>query len=159
MRSFLLAPCLLVAALQPAGQTPASALYGVWDGTLTITQAGRCSTNGLAGRSEEVRVVIRPGDDDGKPQAGFTLLPAVMDIDDNLKVGLKRDRVRLELSKTAVCGAAPPRKYSVKWDGPWPTAVDGKRTLRLAGEDAPCPEGGCRFRQTLTVEWKRAVAD
>jgi hypothetical protein len=158
MRSFLLAPCLLVAALQPAGETPASALYGVWDGTLTTTQVGRCSINGVAERTEEVRVVIRSGDGD-KPQAGLTLLPAVMDIDDNLKVGLKRDRVRLEQSKMAGCGGAAARKYSVKWDGPWPTAVDGTRTLRLAGEDAPCPEGGCRFKQTLTVAWKRAVAE
>jgi hypothetical protein len=157
MRSLLLAPCLLVAALQPAGQTPASALYGVWDGTLAIKQAGRCSTNGVSERSEEVRVVIRPGDD-GKPQAGFTLLPALVDVDDNLKVGLKRDRVRLELSKMGVCGATPPHKYSVKWDGPWPAEADGERTLSLAGMDVPCAEGGCRFKNTLTLQWKRALA-
>ena len=82
MRSFLLAPCLLVAALQPAGQTPASALYGVWDGTLTSAQIGRCSINGVAGARQEVRIVSGPAID--KPHGAPDAAAGRHGIDDNL---------------------------------------------------------------------------
>ncbi len=146
---------LILLPLAAGPERPAAAtLYGVWDGTLTTTQAGRCTMAGASTLTQEIRVIIRAGDD-GKPEGGWTLLPAAMDRDDNLKVSLRRDGIRLEHAKMAACGDASPRKYSVKWEGAGPTETDGKRTLILSGTDEPCSQSGCRFGHTVTLEWKR----
>jgi hypothetical protein len=57
-----------------------------------------------------------------------------------------------------VCGEVQ-NSYTVKYDGAWPTEVDGRRTLRLEGRDSPCPFGGCHFRKVLELEWKRLPAE
>ncbi len=139
---------------QPVPQSPAPALEGVWEGTLTTVQIGKCSMDGGEETSKDVRLVLRAGD--GGAIVG-ALIPAsspMMTGKDNLTVKIAGDKLRLEHERTALCGETFKRKYTAKLEGPLPAMVDGKRMLVLKGLDVPCIQTGCRFGLVLSAEWK-----
>ena len=153
MRSLLLAPCLLVAALQPAGQAPTSALVGVWEGTWTRFQAGQCSVAGQQKTVSPVRLVIRL-DDKGEVVAGLTLLPAAADSEGNVTIRADKKRIFLDQKVMAQCGENFARKYVVKHEIGASVTPDGRRMLQLVGMDVPCIQAGCRFQNLFELEFK-----
>lgn len=152
MRTLLMAALLLFPARAADAPDPA-ALAGIWEGTLTRVQAGRCSIGGQERTVTPVRVVIRP---DGKGQvlAGLTLLPAAADREGNVAIRVDRDRLFLDQPVTALCGATFKRKYVVKHEIGAALAADGRRTLQLVGMDVPCIQSGCRFQNLFQLDFK-----
>ncbi len=143
------------AAGQPVAQSPASMLEGVWEGTLTTVQIGKCSMNGGPESRDNHRIVLRAGDG-GKLTGAIVPLTASSPekFKDNLTVRIDGDKVRIEHERFASCGENFKRKYTAKLEGPLPSMVDGKRMLLLKGLDVPCIQGGCRFGLALAAEWK-----
>jgi hypothetical protein len=149
---------LLLAGQAPGAvaQSSASALEGVWEGTLTTVQIGKCSMNGGAESSSEVRIVLRPGSGGtiGGVLMPLTVVPPPTNPKDNLSVKIAGDKLRIEHERTALCGETFKRKYTAKLEGSLPAMVDGKRMLVLKGLDVPCIQTGCRFDLVLSAEWK-----
>ena len=150
--SFALLVSLLLGA-QPASQAPASALVGVWEGTWTRVQAGRCSVAGQEKTVSPVRVIIRL-DDKGEVVAGLTLLPAAADHEGNVKIRVDKERLFLDQPATAFCGETFKRKYVVKHEIGASVTPDGRRMLQFVGIDAPCIQAGCRFQNVFELEFK-----
>jgi hypothetical protein len=151
-RRWVVVVILLLLAGQAAAQSPASALEGVWEGTMTNRQIGQC---GWSAGPEHVRIAMRLAED-GKPAGWLAPLSAVPPTGtpkDNLKIKITGDKLRIEHARIAICGTTFKRNYSARLEGPLPTVVDGKRVLVLDGLDVPCIQSGCRFGVSVSAEW------
>jgi hypothetical protein len=143
-------------AAAPSAADP-RAMLGVWEGTMTRIQAGRCSIAGQEKTVQSVRVIVRL-DDRGQVVAAMGPLPAPGHVGYNVTIRVDGEKIFLDQPVTAYCGQNFRRKYVVKHDVGASIEPDGRRVLRLAGMDVPCIQSGCRFQQLIEVEFKGDVA-
>jgi hypothetical protein len=153
MRVLLVAAVLLCSPSAPAAAPDPKALVGVWEGTLTRVQAGRCSVGGQEKVVTPVRVIVRL-DDKGQVVAGLTMLPAAVAHEGNVSIRVDKERIFLDQPVTAFCGETFKRKYVVKHEIGAAITPDGRRTLQLVGMDVPCIQSGCRFQNVFDLEFK-----
>lgn len=146
---------LLTLTAAPAAAPDPKALAGIWEGTLTRVQAGRCSVGGAEKRVSPVRVVIRV-DAEGAVVAGLALLPAAAVLEGNVSIRVDKERLFFDRPVTALCGETFKRKYVVKHEIGASVTPDGQRRLQFVGMDVPCIQSGCRFQNIFELEFKGA---
>jgi hypothetical protein len=153
MRALFIAALLLCSPSAPAGEADPKALVGVWEGTLTRVQAGRCTLAGQEKLVMPVRVVIRL-DEKGQVVASLTMLPAAIDNEGNISIRVDKERLFVDQPGMALCGETFRRKYVVKHEVGAAITPDGRRTLQFVGMDVPCIQSGCRFQNVFELEFK-----
>jgi hypothetical protein len=143
------------------------ALSGVWSGSMSLLQRGKCSI-GRSGRSDaQVRFRVTAQSDGGlllRPESGLRVTNAGgLDVGGNRATAKRNasqkpwlgqvspDRlVELTAPGSAVCAKAP-REFPITYTGAF-TDKHGRRTLTLSTEFEPCPTMGCTFRIVLDLQ-------
>jgi hypothetical protein len=150
--SLMLAAGLPQSPAEPSPPDP-KALIGVWEGTLTRVQAGRCSLGGREKTVDNVQVVIDV-DENGAVAAGWTRLPSPVKARPTVAIRVDKARLFFDVPITAQCGPNFRRKYVVKYEIGASIEPDGRRMLRLVGSDVPCITSGCRFQSVYELEFR-----
>jgi hypothetical protein len=142
-------------------------LSGVWKGSMSVLQRGKCSMD-RSGRSDSQVSFRISAESNGallvRPESSLSVTNSgTLDVgsdraDSNRAASQKPWRghvapdrsVRLEAPERAVC-ARVPREFTVKYSGAF-AEKRGRRTLALSAPYELCPSMGCAFEIVLDLK-------
>ena len=152
MRSLLLLACALAGLSSADGRDDAAKLAGEWEGSTDMVSTGAC---GIVLGGHDVRLMVTV-DADGVLRGRLDPAPTDLPPEASFWRGrLTGDLVEFVEPERAICNGQPPRAYTIKQTGALEKGAG--LTMRLSGDDAPCPDLGCTFRRTYVLTWKRPL--